>query len=50
MAVAEAAGEMTDTAQARAEAAIAARQAPDELDIPAAEADLSRLMRGMVYG
>ena len=37
-------------AQARAEAAIAARQAPDELDIPAAEADLSRLMRGMVYG
>ncbi|WP_028092041.1 beta-N-acetylhexosaminidase [Pseudodonghicola xiamenensis] len=49
-AVAEAAGEMTETAQARAEAALAARQAPETLDIQAAEDELSRLMGGQVYG
>ncbi|MHA6261654.1 beta-N-acetylhexosaminidase [Arenibacterium sp. CAU 1754] len=47
--VAEAAGEMTAAAQARAEAALAARHDPLALDIPAAEADLLRLMRGRVY-
>jgi beta-N-acetylhexosaminidase len=47
--VAEAAGEMTQAAQTRAEAALAARHAPQELDIKAAEADLARLMGGQVY-
>ena len=49
-AVAEASGRMTAQGQARADAAIAARQAPADLDIPAAEADLLRLMGGQVYG
>jgi len=49
-AVAEAAGEMGETAQARAEAALAARQNPEPLDIQAAEEELSCLMGGMVYG
>jgi len=48
--VAEAAGRMTPAAQIRAEAALAMRHAPDDLDIPACEADLSRLMSGHVYG
>jgi len=48
-AVAEAAGEMTDAAQARAEAALAARRAPEALDISAAEEELSALMGGEVY-
>ncbi len=48
--VAEAAGRMTPAAQARAEAALAARHAPDDLDISACKADLSRLMGGMAYG
>ncbi len=47
--VAQAAGLMTTAAQTRAETAIAARLAPLELDIAAAEADLSRLMGGQVY-
>ncbi len=47
--VAEAAGEMGQAAQARAEAALAARRVPRELDIAAAEADLARLMGGQVY-
>lgn len=47
--VAHAAGRMTPQAQARADAALAARRAPDPLDIPGAEADLLRLMRGKVY-
>ncbi len=47
--VAEAAGVMTDAAQARAERAIAARVAPENLDTVAAEAELSRLMGGQVY-
>lgn len=49
-AVAEAAGEMSEPAQIRAEAALAARQPPEELDIQAAEDELSRLMGGQVYG
>lgn len=48
--VASAAGEMTDAAQARAEAALAARQTPDELDIPSCEAQLEALLHGQVYG
>ena len=40
---------MTDTAQIRAERALAARHKPDELDIEAAEAELSQLMNGQVY-
>ena len=47
--VADAAQEMTDPAQTRAEAALAARNTPDPLDIAAAEADLLRLMDGKVY-
>lgn len=45
-AVAEAAGPMTPAAQTRAEAALACRQPPAPLDIAAAKAELSRLMRG----
>ncbi|MFD3189667.1 beta-N-acetylhexosaminidase [Sedimentitalea sp. HM32M-2] len=48
--VAEAAGHMSPSAHRRAEAALAARQAPDDLDIRACEADLHRLMGGSVYG
>ncbi|WP_377187147.1 beta-N-acetylhexosaminidase [Ruegeria meonggei] len=47
--VLDAAGEMTDQAQSRAERALAMRQKPAELDIQAAEAELSRLMGGQVY-
>ncbi|MCF6232138.1 MAG: beta-N-acetylhexosaminidase [Rhodobacteraceae bacterium] len=47
--VANAAGQMTPAAQTRAEAAMAARHTPQELDIKAAEADLARLMGGQVY-
>lgn len=49
-AVAHAAGEMTEAAQIRAERALAARQTPVELDIDAAEEELSALMGGLVYG
>lgn len=45
-AVAEAAGRMTPAAQARAEAALARRSRPGPLDIPGAEAELSRLLCG----
>jgi beta-N-acetylhexosaminidase len=47
--VADAAGTMSDAAQTRALAALAARHAPQDLDIAAAEAELVRLMRGQVY-
>ncbi|WP_298847740.1 beta-N-acetylhexosaminidase [uncultured Ruegeria sp.] len=47
--VMETAGEMSDVAQARAERALAMRKPPQELDIPAAEAELSALMGGQVY-
>lgn len=48
--VAGAAGQMGEDAQRRAWAALEARREPAELDIPACEADLSRLMGGRVYG
>jgi beta-N-acetylhexosaminidase len=47
--VAEACGEMSDAAQARAEAALALRRTPQEIDIPRAEADLEALLNGPVY-
>jgi len=50
VAVAEAAGPMSAAAQRRADAALTQRGAPDDLDIPAAEAELATLMRGQVYG
>ncbi len=48
-AVLNAAGEMSDAAQTRAERALAMRTAPQALDIQAAEAELSALMGGQVY-
>lgn len=48
--VASAAGTMTHVAQSRAEAALAARRTPADIDIPAIEAELDRLMGGQVYG
>lgn len=48
--VAHAAGEMSEAAQNRAQRAIAARRDPAPLDIEAAEAELSALMGGQVYG
>jgi beta-N-acetylhexosaminidase len=50
VAVAEAAGRMDDAAQRRAEAALDQRRTPAPLDIEAAEAELSVLMDGQVYG
>ncbi len=47
--VLDAAGEMTEQAGKRAEKALAMRQKPAELDIQAAEAELSALMGGQVY-
>lgn len=47
--IADASGEMTEQAQARAEAALAQRTAPHEIDIPAAEAELEALLSGPVY-
>lgn len=47
--VMESAGEMSDAAQARADRAMGMRQKPTELDIRAAETELSRLMGGQVY-
>lgn len=44
--VADAAGRMNEAAQARAERALAARMAPDEVDISALEAKLSEIMNG----
>ncbi|WP_300055503.1 beta-N-acetylhexosaminidase [uncultured Roseobacter sp.] len=44
--VAEAAGEMTDAAQARAERALSFRNPPDDIDIDAARAQLEALVRG----
>lgn len=44
--VAGAAGEMTQTAQTRAERALAARRAPDDIDIDAARAQLETLLSG----
>ena len=45
----QAAGAMSQAAQTRADRALAMRTPPEELDIDAAEAELSRLMGGQVY-
>ncbi len=50
MEVATAAGQMTDAAQARADAALAMRHAPDDIDISAADAELEALLGGAVHG
>lgn len=47
---AEAAEQMTPDAQRRANAALAARRSPQPLDIPAAEAELERLVPGGYQG
>ena len=47
--MAEAAGEMSDAAQERAERALALRQKPDDIDISAIEAELEALLNGRVY-
>lgn len=47
--VARAAGEMTDAAQSRADAAMAARAPPAPIDIPALEAELEALLNGRVH-
>ncbi len=47
--VAMAAGQMTEAAQARAEAALSTRTDPAEIDIPAIEAELETLLNGRVY-
>ena len=44
--VAEAAGKMTFAAQTRAERALAARRPPDDIDIPAVQAQLGALLNG----
>lgn len=46
IASAHAAGAMTDAAQTRAEAALAARQAPDDIDIVELNAELEALLGG----
>ena len=46
LAVAEAAGEMSDAAQRRAERALKMRKTPVDIDIPAAEAQLKALLNG----
>jgi beta-N-acetylhexosaminidase len=48
--VAEAAGEMTDAAQTRAERALAMRREPDDVDIPALNAQLDTLLGGASDG
>lgn len=48
MAVAEAAGEMSDQAQRRAENALNQRKTPVDIDIPALEAELEALLNGRV--
>ena len=48
-AVAEAAGEMSETAQARAEKALSQRITPSDVDISALEAELEALLNGRVY-
>ncbi len=49
-AVAEAAGRMTPTAQTRADAAMACRTAPDDVDITALERELETLLGGAGHG
>jgi beta-N-acetylhexosaminidase len=50
MDIAAAAGEMTELAQSRADAALLARRTPDAIDIPDLEAQLKALSGGQVYG
>ena len=50
IACAGAAGQMTDAAQTRAEAALAARRTPDDIDIAALTAELETLLSGRPYG
>lgn len=50
IAVAEAVGEMTDDAQRRAEAALAQRREPDDVDIASLTAELEALMGGQGHG
>ena len=50
IASANAAGQMTDAAQTRAEAALAARRTPDEIDIADLNAELEALLGGHVHG
>ncbi|MEL6807778.1 MAG: beta-N-acetylhexosaminidase [Pseudomonadota bacterium] len=50
IACADAAGQMTDAAQTRAEAALAARRTPDDIDIAALTAELETLLSGRPYG
>ena len=47
---ADAAGQMTDAAQARAEAALAARKTPDDVDISDLNAELEALLGGRLDG
>lgn len=49
-AVADAAGRLDETGQARAIAALAARRTPTDVDIPALEAKLSAMCGGLTYG
>ncbi|MFK7835141.1 MAG: beta-N-acetylhexosaminidase [Sulfitobacter sp.] len=49
-AVAEAAGRMTPQAQARADAALAWRKTPDDVDIPALEREFEALLGGTLHG
>ena len=48
--VAEAAGEMDDAAQRRAEAALMQRKTPDQIDISALDAELEALLGGTLHG
>ncbi|MEP1354950.1 MAG: beta-N-acetylhexosaminidase [Tateyamaria sp.] len=50
IACADAAGQMTQAAQTRAEAALAARRAPDDIDIAELTAELETLLSGRPYG
>ncbi|WP_299370835.1 beta-N-acetylhexosaminidase [uncultured Tateyamaria sp.] len=50
IASANAAGQMTDAAQTRANAALAARRTPDEIDIADLNAELEALLGGHVHG
>lgn len=48
--VATASGNMNDTAQNRAERALRARRAPDDIDIPALDRELEALLGGALHG
>ncbi|MGB3246416.1 MAG: beta-N-acetylhexosaminidase [Sulfitobacter sp.] len=48
--VADAAGTLSDAGTSRAGRAVAMRKTPDDIDIPALEADLKTLLGGALYG